>query len=299
MKGAWAVVGAAVLWGTAGAAGMLALGADSTVAPVSLAAARLVIGGLVLALAAGPSLVSAANARPRGALILGALAVAGYQLAYFAAVDRTGVAVGTMVSLGSGPVFTGVLAWLIDRRRPSVRWAVATALAVTGCAVLVVGGAREGGQVEVSGVLLALFGGFLYAFYTVTAARVIATGAPSGAVMGVMFGCAAVVMLPILLWNGVGWLATTGGLLVALYLGCVTTALSYILYGVGLRTTPVATAVTLTLAEPAVASLLGVAVLGERLSPVSAAGLALLAAGLIMVALPTRTADRQAAQSST
>ncbi|SDQ76971.1 drug/metabolite transporter, DME family [Thermostaphylospora chromogena] len=277
---------------------MLALGADSTVAPVSLAAARLVIGGLVLALATGPFLASAVNARPRGALVLAALAVAGYQLAYFAAVDRTGVAVGTMVSLGSGPVFTGALAWLIDRKRPALRWAAATALAVAGCAVLVLGGARGGGQVEVSGVLLALLGGFLYAFYTVTAARVIAAGAPSGAVMGVMFGCAAVVMLPILLWSGVGWLTTPGGLLVALYLGCVTTALSYILYGVGLRTTPVATAVTLTLAEPAVASLLGVAVLGERLSPVSTAGLALLAAGLIMVALPTRTADRQAAQSS-
>ena len=93
-------------------------------------------------------------------------------------------------------------------------------------------------------------------------------------------------------------LATPGGLLTALYLGGATTALAYSLYGLGLRTTPVATAATLSLAEPAVASLLGVAVLGERLAPVSVAGLALLGAGLVVAALPERAGRAREAQSS-
>jgi DME family drug/metabolite transporter len=95
-------------------------------------------------------------------------------------------------------------------------------------------------------------------------------------------------MLPILLINGVGWMGEPRGLIAVLYLGFGTTALSYFLYGRGLRTTPVATAATLALTEPAVAALLGLVVLGERLAPVSIAGLVLLALSLVAVAVPEK-----------
>ncbi|MEU0518924.1 EamA family transporter [Streptosporangium sp. NPDC006007] len=274
-----AVVGAAVLWGTAGTAGLLAAGVD----PVSLASARLVVGGLVLGAVAGPALRLLPR---RGLLVSAAVAVAAYQLCFFAAVGLTGVAVGTVVAIGSGPVFTGLLSWLLDGHPPTRRWAGATAVAIAGCAVLTGGG----GEARVDGVLLALLGGLLYAFYAVTAARVIGAGAPSNAVMGAMFGGAAVVMFPVLLWTGTAWLTEPRGLLTALYLGCATTALAYLLYGRGLRATPVAIAATLALAEPAVAALLGVVVLGERLTPVSAGGLVLLGVSLVAVALPERRA---------
>ncbi|WP_405088251.1 EamA family transporter [Microbispora sp. NBC_01389] len=320
-SGPLAVVAAAVLWGTAGTAGALAA-ADS----VSLAAARLVLGGAVLAALAvsahrrslrprpldrshervrnaGPDPARWARthwarthwarthwARAHWTLALGAAAVAAYQLCFFAAVHRTGVAIGTVVAIGSGPVFTGVLSWLAGRERPSGRWALATAAAVAGCAVLVTGGGAGGetGGPDAAGIGLALLGGLLYAFYAVVAARAIGGGTDSGIVMGVLFGGAAVLMLPVLVLSGPVWLARPGGLLTALYLGCATTALAYLLYGRGLRTTPVATAATLALAEPAVAALLGVVALREHLSAVSWAGLALLAAGLAVVALPAR-----------
>lgn len=304
-----AVIGAAVLWGTAGTAGLLVAGVD----PVSMAAARLVIGGLVLAAVTGPARLLRLPRGPLpprgrhlparlGPLAAAAVAVAAYQLCFFAAVSRTGVAVGTVVAIGSGPVFTGLLSWLLDRVRPSRRWATATAVAIAGCAVLTGGGGEVRADGVTDGVLFALFGGLLYAFYAVTAARTISAGAPSDAVMGLMFGGAAVVMVPVLLWTGTGWLAEPRGLLTALYLGCATTALAYLLYGRGLRTTPVATAATLALAEPAVATLLGVVVLGERLGPVSVTGLLLLGASLVAVSLPERVSpsgrDRRAIGSS-
>lgn len=297
ISGPLAVAGAAVLWGTAGTAGALALGEGAGVAPESLAAARLVIGGIALALAAVPLL--AGRVRPGGAwrqLAIAAVAVAGYQLAFFAAVDRSGVAISTVVAIGSGPVFTGALTWLLDRTPPTPRWIAATTAAVVGCAVLLTGGGAQAGGQVVSGVLFALLCGLLYAFYAIAAARLIRSGIPSGAVMGLMFGGAAVIMLPVLLATDTAWMATPSGLATALYLGCATTALAYILYGIGLRTTPVATAMTLTLAEPAVAALLGVAVLGERLTATSIAGLVLLGIGLIVVALPA--ASPQTAESS-
>ncbi|MGI5268582.1 DMT family transporter [Nonomuraea sp. CA-218870] len=278
-NGPLAVVGAAVLWGTAGTAGLL-VSADS----VALAAARLVIGGAALAVFARSGLRRAL----RPGLLLAAVAVAAYQLCFFAAVARTGVAIGTVVAIGSGPVFTGLLSWALHRRRPSARWAAATAAAVAGCVALIAGGGAEAGGQVVSGVLLALLGGLLYAFYAVSAAGAIGAGAESNAVMGVLFGGAAVLMLPVLLWQGVGWLGEPASLLAVLYLGLGTTALSYFLYGRGLRTTPVATAATLALAEPAVAALLGLVVLGERLTPVSVAGLVLLAISLVAVALPEK-----------
>ncbi|MGW0485296.1 DMT family transporter [Nonomuraea sp. NPDC003214] len=287
-NGPLAVVAAAVLWGTAGTAGMLV--SDDSVA---LAAARLVIGGAALALLARAGLRQAV----RPGLLLAAVAVAAYQLCFYAAVARTGVAIGTVVAIGSGPVFTGLLSWLMHRQRPSARWAAATAAAVAGCAALIAGGGAQAGGQVVSGVLFALLGGLLYAFYAVSAARAISGGSSSNAVMGVLFGGAAVIMLPVLIWRGSGLLGPGSSwpvepivLLAVLYLGLGTTALSYFLYGRGLRTTPVATAATLALAEPAVAALLGLVVLGERLAPVSVGGLVLLGVSLVAVALPERPA---------
>ncbi|MER6576400.1 EamA family transporter [Nonomuraea sp. NPDC001023] len=282
-NGPLAVVGASVLWGTAGTAGLL-VSADS----VALAAARLVVGGTALALLAGSGLRRTITP----SLLLAAAAVAAYQLCFFAAVSRTGVAIGTVAAIGSGPVFTGLLSWLLHRRKPDARWALATTAAVCGCAALIVGGDPAGGQVAggqvVIGVAFALLGGLLYAFYAVTAARAISGGAASGAVMGVLFGGAALIMLPVLLLTGVEWLAEPESLIAVAYLGLGTTALSYFLYGRGLRTTPVATAATLALAEPAVAALLGVVVLREHLGLVSVAGLVLMAIGLVAVAVPDK-----------
>jgi DME family drug/metabolite transporter len=279
-NGPLAVVGASVLWGTAGTAGLL-VSADS----VALAAARLVIGGAVLALLAGTGVRRAVTP----GLLLAAAAVAAYQLCFFAAVGRTGVAIGTVVAIGSGPVFTGLLSWALHGRRPSGRWTLATTAAICGCAALIVGGGAQAGGRMVSGVLFALLGGLLYAFYAVTAARAIEAGASSGAVMGVLFGGAAVIMLPVLIVNGAGWMAEPRGLLAVLYLGLGTTALSYFLYGRGLRSTPVATAATLALTEPAVAALLGLLILGERLTAISVAGLVMLVLSLAAVAVPERT----------
>ncbi|MDF5754996.1 DMT family transporter [Spongiactinospora sp. TRM90649] len=291
LNGPLAVVAASVLWGTAGTAGALAVLGGVDVEPVSLAAARLLMGGVLLAIFTGaPAAITLLTRRgpARVPMLLAALAAAGYQLAFFAAVTRTGVAIGTVVTIGSGPVFTGVLSWLINGTRPTARWTAATAAAVAGSAVLIVGGNVEAGGQVVSGILFALLGGLLYAFYAIIAARTIDSGVRSGVVMGAMFGGAGVVLLPVLLTSDFSWLGTSGGLATAVYLGCATTTLACFVYGIGLRSTPVATAATLTLTEPAVAALLGVLVLGERLAGLSLAGLGLLAVALVIVGLPER-----------
>jgi len=145
----------------------------------------------------------------------------------------------------------------------------------------VAGGQASG--VSVAGVALALGAGFCYAIYAVTASRLIGAGHPESAVMGVFFGGAAVLLAPILAAGATGWLLTGRGLAVTAYLGIVTTALAYLSYGRGLRTVPAPVAVTLGLAEPVVAAILGLLVLGERLTATDVVGLTLV--GLALASL--------------
>ncbi|MFD8085120.1 DMT family transporter [Kitasatospora sp. NPDC059722] len=285
LRGPLPILAAAVLWGTTGTASSLA---PAGAPPAVLGAAALVLGGLLLFLSSrdARALPGACTRGERRLLALGAVAVVGYPLTFYPAVTRTGVAVSTVIALGSAPVFTGLLGWIAGRQLPGTRWAVATAAAVLGCAVLVLGPGLTGAgaPVDLLGVLLAALSGLSYAAYSLIGGALIARGHASGGVMGAMFGAAAVLVLPVLVFGGGPWLVSLRGAAVVLHLAVITTFLAYRLFGHGLRRTTAQTATTLTLAEPAVAALLGVAVLGERLPAVSWSGLGILAAGLALLA---------------
>lgn len=91
--------------------------------------------------------------------------------------------------------------------------------------------------------------------------------------------------MPVLLVVDLSWLADPRGVIVVIELGVVATAVAYILYTAALARLPVSHGATLSLAEPLTASLLGTLILGESLAPIQLAGAALVAAGLIALAL--------------
>lgn len=283
---AWLVALAAVCWGTTGTAQALApTGAE----PLAVGAIRLAIGGATLLLwaVARRALLSRPGARrwPVGATLLAAACMAGYQLCFFAAVNRTGVAVGTVVAIGSAPVLAGLLGWLARREALGWAWAGATALAVAGCVLLGMSGG-SGVTVDLWGVLLALGAGGTYALYVLASKGLVTTQRPE-AVTGVVFATGALLLLPVYLTQDFAWLASLRGAVVGLHLGVVATALAYALLAEALTTTPIATAVTLTLVEPLTATLLGVLLLGERLTPGAAVGVGMLFAGLLLLAWAT------------
>jgi drug/metabolite transporter, DME family len=266
------VLFAAVCFGTTGTA--QALGPDG-LAPTGVGAARILVGGALLLLVGG-----SLRRLPRGPLMLAAVAVAAYQVSFFAAVADTGVAVGTIVAIGSGPAIAGAIEWAVDGRVPTRAWAAATALALAGVAVLALQGSDA--TISLPGVGLALIAGASYATYTLAAKRMLTQGHGPETVMAGAFGGGAVLLLPLLIVNH-EILTTPGGIALALFLGIVPTALAYVAFARGLQHLPAAETATITLAEPLTATVLGVLVLGEHFNPLGA-GLILL--GLLVLAVP-------------
>ena len=276
---------AAVCFGTTGTA--QALGPDA--APVTVGAVRIAIGGALLLLVAR-AVPSAAAAWPRRDVAIVAVAIAAYQLAFFAAVHRTGVAVGTVVALGSAPAIAGVTARVADGEPLTGRWALATAVACLGVLLLVLGGASA--SVDPLGIALAVVSGTGYATYTVLANRLLRAGHAPERVMAVSFSLGAVLLAPVLLLGDLSWMARTDGLVMALFLGAVPTALAYVLFARGLRSLSPGETATLTLAEPLTATGLGILALGERPGAVAAVGAGLVLAGLLTLAAPAPQRDR-------
>jgi DME family drug/metabolite transporter len=278
-RGMWYVLAAAICWGTTGTAQAFA---PEGATPLAVGAMRLLIGGAVLLLFALWRRQLRLRGWPLHSTVVAIGTIAGYQLFFFAGVARTGVAVGTVVGIGSAPIFAGLLGLLLLGERPSRRWMIATLLAVAGCTLLLAAGADI--KVDPLGIILAIGAGAAYALYTI-ASKDLLRVQPPDAVIAVAFFGGALVMAPLLFFVDLSWLAAPQGIFVALHLGLVATALAYMLYIRGLMSLPSATAVTVALAEPLTAALLGVGVLGERLTVPALAGIVLIFAGLAVLAL--------------
>ncbi|MGO4421944.1 EamA family transporter [Streptomyces sp. MCAF7] len=108
------------------------------------------------------------------------------------------------------------------------------------------------------------------------------------ATLAAVAGCAVLTLGPQLTGDPAHMDATGIGL----DLGVFPVFLAYRLFGHGLRHTPASVATTLSLAESAVAAVLGVTVVGERLPMVSWCGLVILALGLALLAAPRRAGRR-------
>jgi DME family drug/metabolite transporter len=273
------VLAAGALFGTAGTA--QALGPDDTT-PLGVGITRIVIGAVVLALAIpllGGSLRRIPGLWRTPAMWVTAGCAASYQLFFFAAVERAGVALGTLVAVGAAPILAGLVAWPVLGHAPTRGWLGATLVCLAGLALLTSTDVRAG---SATGLLLALGAAGCIAGYNVAAKVQLDRGASPLEVPAGSFILGGALLLPVLATQPLQWLATPSGTALALYLGAATMGLANVLLtrGMGqLRSGPVT---TLMLADPAVATVLGVFVLGETLSAAAAAGVALIFAGLFL-----------------
>lgn len=252
----------------------------------------MLVGGVLLfAVSARGAIASLGDRRSVGWLLLGSLGVFAYPLAFYSSMHLAGVAIGTVVSLGAAPVFAAVLEFLVDRRRVTLRWGIATIVAVVGVVLLAAGGASgTDAAASVPGVLLGLVAALSYALYTFASEKAIGVGHASRSVMGALFGVGAVLLAPVLLTTGAPLLQSGSSIAITAYLALGPMFLAYLLFGAGLRWVRSSTATVITLIEPAVATVLAVVIVGERFDLPGWLGLGLVAVGILLLVLPVRGA---------
>jgi drug/metabolite transporter, DME family len=160
--------------------------------------------------------------------------------------------------------------------------AIGTVVSAAGAVLLVLGGDKPGG-VAATEEMPGLVAGCTYAGYSFAARKLIQTGQRSRAVIGALFGFGSVLLLPVLAVTGRSLLCSTPGLLVAGYLALVPMSMACLLFGGALRYVGATAATTLSLIEPAIAAVLSVLVVGDRLSTLAWTGTRLVATGLLML----------------
>ncbi|CAM3237668.1 EamA family transporter [Filibacter tadaridae] len=276
----------AVLWGTTGTAQTFM---PQTIHPLAVGASRLAVGGFSLLLLLLIMRKIEFKNWPWKATIYAALSMAIFQYLFFSSVRLTGVAIGTVVTIGSAPIFSGLIEWVILKRRPTSVWLTATALAIVGCALLFLN--KDGIVVNPLGIAMSLGAGFLFAVYALVNKDVLEKVDTVPAV-AVIFSMSALMLLPFLFLFETEGLLSGKSITVVLYLGIATTSVAYILFSTGLKQIPSSSAVTLSLAEPLTAAVLSVLVVGEQLDGTSWAGIAMLLVGILVLTLGGKKTKR-------
>ncbi len=289
---------ASFLWGTTGTAATFA----PEVGPMAIGAVAMGVGGLLQTLLALRALKrDYSKLQQQWLLVLfGAVSVAVYPLAFYSSMYLAGVTVGTVVTIGSAPLFSALIEWVIDRKTLSKQWIFGAALGLSGIVLLCFfgGGDHQTASVAFSagataaGVLLGLVGGLTYALYAWAAHRLMCKGISSKAAMGSIFGAGGLLLMPVLLLTGGALLASWNNALVGAYMAVIPMFTGYVLFGYALARISVSTATTITLTEPVIAALLAVVIVGENLSPLGWLGALLVISCLVILSAPKKEQAR-------
>lgn len=290
-RGILLVVTAAILWGTAGVSARY-IDAFYPLSPLAIGAWRLLLASPVLLVI---SRFSGANterlhSKHYGLFLLYGITVAAYQLSYFSAVKMTMVSTATLIAICTSPLFVALLSRIFLSEIPGARVYLALLLSISGTALIM-----NIGQVQftlnsgfILGYSLALCAGFSYATYAVTGKSLLSHYSPLR-IISITFTLGALFMLPFISFPShmpfKAWL-------LLMYLGLVPTALAYIIYTTGLKTTTANQAAIAALLEPLTSTLLSLTLIGERFGPFQSLGAALLLAALLIMGIKGRNTGR-------
>lgn len=269
---------AAFLWGTSGTVASFSKG----LSPIAIGTISLGFGGLIHAFIS-ISLIKKNNhllKQHKKILFIGVLATTIYPLAFYSSLSLAGIAIGTVISIGSAPLFAALLEYFCDQKKLSVKWLISFILGVIGIVFLTLG---EGGHKQITdqfnqivGIFLGVIAGITYAIYSWIAKKLIGHGIDARATMGIVFGISALILLPTLFFTGSNLLNYSINWGVAVYLAVIPMFLGYFLFSLGLKKIATSKAITLSLFEPFVATLLAIFVVGEHLSLMGYLGLTLI-----------------------
>lgn len=290
------VLSAGFLFGTAGTA--VALGPNG-VSGVSAGFSRLIIGAIFLFLvipSIGGNWLRAISLVKNPLVWVMGLSAGLFQPLFFGATQRSGVALGTLITVGTAPIFAGLISRIFMKEKLNVLWIISTLLAIFGLALRSI---SEIANVDPLGIFMAVGAGFSIGTYTAAAKVALKKGLNAIELPAISYLIGAVILSPILINQEFDWLLTKSGLVMAIYLGIITMALANVLYVLGLRELSAGPTATLLLADPLTATLLGYFLLNESITTLGWIGIALVSAALVLQSLSRESNDRFDLQQTT
>ncbi len=276
-----AVLIASILWGTTGTAASYA----PNLSPFAIGAIAMGGGGLLQALLAYKNIrCHLPQIRSYFPLLLvGMVSVAIYPLAFYSSMRMAGITIGTVVSIGSAPLFTALLEKFFDQKTLSGKWFISFVFGVAGVLLLSLGESHSQASAHTIaadqksiGIILGLIAALTYSLYSWAAKKMIDRGVDSKASMGLIFGFGALLLLPTLFFTASNLFDESVNLYVVAYMMLIPMFLGYLLFGYALKTISASTATTLTLFEPLVAALFAVLLVGEQLALIGWVGMILI-----------------------
>jgi drug/metabolite transporter (DMT)-like permease len=232
---------------------------------------------------------------PRGRALAGFAALGGIgfvaqAFCYFTALTLASASLVALV-LYLYPALVAVLAAVFLKERLTRPKLAALGLALCG-AILTIG---FGGRGSTAGVALAAGAALVYSFYILAGARLMRT-VPALPASAVVIVSAAVVYAAIALGRGPRWPAGAEGWLAVAVIALVCTVGAVGLFFAGMQRIGPTDSATVSTLEPVVAVVLAGVFLGERISPLAAAGgAAILAAVLVLARSEIRQPRRSVA----
>ena len=284
---------AAVMWGTVGITTKTLYGLSAT-NPLSIGFFRLALSLPVLfavCWATQKRQMFNVARRDLALMLLIGMMTALYQVCYFSAIERTGVALATIVTLCTAPVMVAVISVFATKQRPSAYVLLALTGALAGTALLV--GSQTGTcSANISGILLALGSAFGYSIVTLVTRKLAGRYHPFQSI-AISFSFGAAILFIFAWFQGIVLTYTPVGWTLLFYLGTIPTALAYVLFIAGMRSTTATVASISTLLEPLVATILAWLIFGERFSRMGFVGVALLSGSLLILYIGGTAAIRK------
>ena len=286
--GSLAVLAAALIWGTTGTAAAYA----PNLSPLAIGAFAMGFGGLLQAFIAKKSIQKYWRAilQQRFLLMASVLSVAIYPLAFYSSMHYAGITIGTVISIGTAPIFSALLERLFNHQSLSIRWIISFILGIVGVVLLTLSENHSSNTADAVtalnkplGIILGLIAGATYSTYSWAAKQFINQGLDAKAAMGSIFGLAAFILIPSLFWTAQNLFDEVRNLYVVTYMAAIPMFLGYILFGYGLKTVSASYATTLTLFEPVVAAFFAAILIGEKIATLGWVGIIMIFACLLIL----------------
>ena len=284
-RSAWMVAGAGTLWG------LISLFVHALQADGLTSLQIVFFRNLLAAVILGGIIAAKERKFPRFRLRdiwmflgTGMISIALFNYCYFAALERSSVAVASLL-LYTSPIFIMVLSAVLFHERLTGQKLLSLALTVAGCACIT-GVFSESQAVAWTTVLLGLGSGLFYGLYSIFGKYALREYNDM-TVSFYTFVFAAAATAPFCGADSVRFVAAhPQDLLVGIGLAGVSTFAPFLLYTAGLNGIQASKAAVLAIVEPLVASLLGVIAFGDSFTVWTLLGMVLIFSAIAVLQLP-------------